>query len=153
MLLLALIMYLYWDSNTIRSGVQCDYDLYTFEFNVTPWCYMRKYCIYRAFPSSGEYYDYVCESVIKRTTYNPNKTYIFQIETCQGTQYLECYNGRKVVPDRTPLPTRTPYPTCTPKPLPTKTPRPINSLVCITPQPYKAKPVPAAIALYQFLFE
>ena len=147
MLLLALVMYLYWNSNTIRSGVQCDYSNHVFEFNITPWCQNRRYCINRAFPNSGDYYDYICADVVKRTTYNPNKTYIRQIETCQGPQYLECYNGRKVVPDRTP------YPTCTPKPLPTKTPRPINSIVCITPQPYKAKPVPAAIALYQFLFE
>ena len=145
MLLLALVMYYFLDSNTLRSGT-C-YGFFEFYFNITPSCYERKYCLSIAFPNKGEYCDYRCENVYKTTTYNNKSTYIAQIETCQGTQYLLCYNGRKVVPERTP------YPTCTPKPLPTKTPRPIKSLVCITPQPYKANPVPAAVGLYQFLFE
>ena len=146
MLLLALVMTRYFDSSKLRSGNTC-YGVYEFYFNITPGCYNRKYCLNMVFPNNGEYCDYRCEDVAKVETYNPYLLIMNQIETCQGTQYIVCCRGRRIVPNRTPLPT------CTPKPLPTKTLRPIKSLVCITPQPYKAKPVPAAIALYQFLFE
>ena len=161
MLLLALVMYYYSVANMTKVNapkncydVASDWSLFMV-FYKQPSCTKLFYCFRRTpyIINSGQ--GYWCPKIRITNDFYPNNTYIDILITCNGTQLIECVDGY-----RTPLPTSTPLPTATARLLetqsklkPTKTPRPIKSLVCITPQPYKANPVPAAVGLYQFLFE